>query len=140
MSSVDPYHAPTSIENTPDEQPRSLDELARRTFFAWEKLRLIYVPILVVVTLAATSPGGFRQLTEIEFWVTSAVGAVFANLAFFAGPIVETYVLWLGYRQRMLRPLLFVAGTVFASMLAVITVVAMNLQTGPVAMSFQIGP
>ncbi|NND95703.1 MAG: hypothetical protein HKN47_00070, partial [Pirellulaceae bacterium] len=46
-------------------------------------------------------------------------GAVGANLCFFAGPAIETYVSWLGYRRRWVRIVLFVSGTLFASLLTI---------------------
>jgi len=126
MSGTDPYQAPAAIEEAPGEQPVTLDALARRTFLAWEKLRILYVLILVVITLAMVAFRGFGLVATVEFWLTAVVGAIFANIAFFAGPVVETYVRWLGYRGEVLRLLLFTVGTVFACLLATGTVALMK--------------
>lgn len=94
--------------------------LARPTFIAWEKLRLLYVAILGALTLGLwllypPSDRGRALLLIGE-------GAVFANVLYFAGPMVETYVAWLGYRKRWLRPMLFVAGTALSGLLVLIVV------------------
>lgn len=89
--------------------PSSLGVLARGIFLAWEKLRLIYIAILGLVTLSLVmmetdvlfSPG---------FWGTVLEGAVFANVCFFAGPVIETYVTWLGFKAKWLRPTMFLLG------------------------------
>jgi len=127
MDSDDPYQAPVPTrEDVPVAESQTLDALARRTFLAWEKLRIIYVIILVAVTLGVAGLSGFRVLRLVEFWVTALVGAVFANIAFFGGPVVETYVRWLGCRGEMVRVVLFTAGTFFACALAAFTVAMMS--------------
>lgn len=45
-------------------------------------------------------------------------GAVIANVLFFAGPVVETYVHWLGFRQIWLRWVLFFSGTLLSLVMA----------------------
>jgi hypothetical protein len=47
---------------------------------------------------------------------------VVANLCYFAGPIVETYIVWLGFRAAWVRIVLFVLGTLFSCILAFATV------------------
>ena len=53
-----------------------------------EKLRLVYVGWLVVVTLGASSlePGAFWRFT---YWFSVISGAIFAILAFIAGPALR---------------------------------------------------
>ena len=38
--------------------------------------------------------------------------------SFFAGPIIETYVTWLGFRAKWLRATMFVLGTSLSCLLA----------------------
>ncbi|MDE0934743.1 MAG: hypothetical protein OSA89_02410 [Mariniblastus sp.] len=45
-------------------------------------------------------------------------GAVVANLAFFAGPLLEINLRWCGYRGAFLRWIIFLSGTVLAVFLA----------------------
>ncbi len=59
--------------------------------------------------------------------VLIAEGAIVANLCYFAGPIIETYVRWLGYDRKWVRWFLFVGGTVLTGMLAIATMAFMFL-------------
>ena len=116
---ANPYQAPVAEVAEPEvTNPRSLNEIARKTFLAWEKLRLFYVAALAVMTLLAGAINVSALLMSVEFWVMVAIGAVFANICFFAGPMVESYVKWLGFRIPWIRPVLFVIGTLFACGLA----------------------
>jgi hypothetical protein len=85
-------------------------------FRAWEGLRLVYNAVLVAVVLLFLSE---RPEQPPAFWLFLLCQAVAANLCFFAGPLAEWYVGWLGYRSRALRWVLFGAGLVFAVVLAV---------------------
>lgn len=123
MKSDNPYSAPLETPHpiAADSKPgRSFGEIARATFLAWEKLRVFYVMALVVGTCLGAAfefPSDWAELILVIF-----AGAITANVAYFAGPIIETYVTWLGYRGTWLRKSLFVAGTLFAFMLSVGTV------------------
>ena len=126
MTADNPYAAPTT-EPEPLEpestEPETLGAIAKATFLAWEKLRLVYVAVLGLFTLIV----GLPLLSSFSFWLTVVAGALFANACFFSGPIVESYVKWLGFRAAWLRWLLFVLGTVFASLLTIVTVATMLL-------------
>ncbi len=117
-----PYAAPPSEPIAESPQIKavstdSLDAIARRTFYAWEKLRIVYIGVLVLITLGFV---GLRRLWGLELSFTMIVGAVGANVCFFAGPVVETYVVWLGYRGKRLRYVLFSAGLALSIGLAVV--------------------
>jgi hypothetical protein len=117
-----PYTPPTvetCLADQPAEAPPTLGQIARTTFLAWEKLRLVYVGVLalVVIFMAVLDSNSFRQHIR-EFFQAALGGAVIANLCYFAGPMVETYVTWLGYRGQWLKIVLFVLGTLFACALA----------------------
>ena len=88
---------------------RTLGQIAKRVFLDWEKMRLAYVGILVVFTLLF----GFSELGNPLFWGGSVAGAIIANLCYLLGPIVDTYVSWLGFRSVALRWIMFALGTLF---------------------------
>ena len=132
MSTENPYTAPTDTPlpvETGDE--RSLMEIAKSTFLAWEKLRIFYIAILaifcivcilVVSSVQANTMAGLSH-SWVELLFALIGGAVFANVCFFAGPIVETYVCWLGASAGWLRISLFAIGTIFTSVLACLSIV-----------------
>ena len=115
-----PYSTTTTTPFTDSIPPKSSDGSlltnARAVFLAWEKLRIVYVIILCMVTLMLTGSTGFYNLRILRLIVE---GAVVANLAYFAGPIVETYVRWLGYERMWPRWLMFGSGTLLSIVLAV---------------------
>ena len=132
MSTENPYTAPTDAPlpvETSNE--RSLMEIAKSTFLAWEKLRIFYIAILAIFCIvcilvvssvqANTMAGLSRSWVELLFALIG--GAVFANVCFFAGPIVETYAYWLGASAGWLRISLFAIGTIFTSVLAYLSIV-----------------
>ena len=124
MPDQNPYTSPIAAgEELAANQP--LQEIARTTFVAWEKLRLIYIGVLALVTIAAAAMSG--KPIDIDLAWATVVGAIFANACYFAGPITETYVTWLGYRGSWLRLALFVTGTLFACGLALGTIVFLTL-------------
>jgi len=120
-----PYSAPLASEpavKIANRESDSLNAVARRTFLAWEKLRLIYNAILVVVTTLVCV---FEPIlvSAFDFWLYLVPEAIVANLCYFCAPVVETYVSWLGFRLRWLRATLFVVGTLLACVLAVFVLV-----------------
>jgi len=98
-------------------------EMARTTFLAWEKLRIVYVLVLGTLTLLLT---GFRVI-EIDVLIPLIFGGFVANVCYFAGPIMETYVRFLGYRGKVLRWGLFTTGLVLTAILAVASLASILL-------------
>lgn len=132
MTSDNPYASPVSQaieEALPDAASHALGRIARATFLAWEKLRLVYVGILAGVTLLLGGLGGPALLSSFSFWANVVEGAIVANLCFFAGPIVETYVTWLGFRAKWLRISMFTLGTLVSCALVFFVVVSELLPT-----------
>ena len=122
-----PYASPTARAafhpgDAASDDPNHLLVIARQTFLAWEVLRLVYVATLTVVTLAALLRFAPHDLLNRGLLIVVFEGAVVANLAYFAGPIIETYVRWLGYRRTWPRWVLFLGGTLLAALLAFIVV------------------
>ena len=89
--------------------------VARNIFVQWEKLRPLYLAALAGFCLLMLGPIGLTRDNVIGVLVT---GAIAANILYFAGPVVEGYVAWLGYRPKWLRWLLFVGGTLLSAFLA----------------------
>ena len=129
-----PYSTPSSFRGDsqtksavkPDLQSDSLSVIARRTFFDWEKLRVFYIAILTIVSIVALLCGKSLSQHRMEYWVELVFGVVVANLCYFLAPILETYVSWLGLPTRGLRIALFIAGTLFAGLLAVVTILTLQ--------------
>ena len=116
-----PYLSPSDVPPattpaTDDKANPALLTIARQTFLAWEKLRVVYVAILAVITILLIAPSGFLSRRLL---LLTAEGAVVANTAYFAGPIVETYIKWLGYDRAWPRWVMFAAGTLLSIILAV---------------------
>jgi hypothetical protein len=121
-----PYSSPTTdtsigLESSAVESGASIVALAKPVFISWERLRVVYVLLLGAFTMMLSIPGVIHngsQLLTFRGLIMIAEGAIVANICYFAGPIVETYVCWLGYNRQWVRWLLFIGGTVLTGMLA----------------------
>jgi hypothetical protein len=99
--------APMPGEDQPtDHMPniRVKEPTFMEVFFAWEKLRLVYNAVLVVVVLIKAR---FVDDMGLESLIP---GALIANLCFCTGPIAEGYFCLLGFPRPIGRPLLFCLG------------------------------
>ncbi len=118
----DQVHAEENLPHIP------LDQLARRIFVAWERLRIVYNAILAVTVICVVAVY-FAQYRPASLPLSGFFGIIVpvvgANLCFFAGPIVETYVAWLGLRTETLRMVLMFFGTALSMMIAVAWVIAL---------------
>lgn len=110
--SASPIETETRIKPSNDE---SLLGIARQVFLTWEKLRIIYIGILAMFTLLLV---GFSGWPSLSLMIMVMFGAFVANLLYFAGPIVDTYIRWLGYRDSWPRLVMFIVGTIFSLILA----------------------
>jgi hypothetical protein len=123
--SENPYSSPLVLETSPEHKTSAapfttasnsnLMEIARSTFLAWEKLRFLYIGLLGTLTLLLCG----REIVNIEILMLVIAGAFVANVCYFAGPILETYVSWLGLKGKWFRWMLFTVGTLFTMVLAV---------------------
>lgn len=124
--STNPYSTPPTDDTDGHEGPsprvpsNALLEIARSVFLEWEKLRPIYNILLIVLVLCTAALTDADMLTSFPFWASSIAGALFVNLCYFAAPIVETYVTGLGYRGKALRLTLFILGTGFTAIMALL--------------------
>ena len=128
MSNENPYSSPiVEPSESPAAEPAVVSDsiwpVAKRTFLAWEKLRLVYNAILIVMSVAYAV--AWSLLFAVEFWVISFIGAIVCNVCFMLGPIIETYVAWLGYRTQELRLVFFIAGTFATAAIALLTLTSL---------------
>ena len=99
----------------------SLASLAKSVFIAWERLRIVYIVVLGAFTLTLAIPGVLANGSHFLAFrgiVMILGGAIVANICYFAGPMIETYIRWLGHDRKWVRWFLFVGGTVLTAMLA----------------------
>jgi hypothetical protein len=107
---------------------------ARRVFLAWEKLRVVYNAVLglEVLILIPWLYGSYVPEAEGDMvdaatlWILVIEGAVIANICYFSGPLLESYVRWLGMRTPVVRVLLFVLGTLFTLLLALFSLATLG--------------
>jgi hypothetical protein len=92
--------------------------VARNIFVQWEKLRLLYLAALSCFCILIVGPSRLTSNNVIGVLIT---GAIAANILYFAGPVVEAYVAWLGYRPKWFRWLLFVGGTLLSAFVAFVS-------------------
>jgi hypothetical protein len=122
-----PYSTPATLDTTPPPNAKastqSLSEIGRTTFLAWEKLRLLYIGLLGLLTLLLCG----REITNVDLMIMVIFGGIVSNAFYFAGPILETYVRWLGYQGYLLRWILFTAGTLLTMLAAIIALSAQLL-------------
>lgn len=79
------------------------------TFIAWEKLRVVFLLILTVVSLRGLAP--IRTMLHPLEWTAIGFGAVLLNILFLLGPVTESIVNLRGFKHYILRCCLFVSGT-----------------------------
>jgi hypothetical protein len=96
----------------------SFSEVARSIFLGWEQLRIVYLIILSVATMLFLLPTGAISFRTLRLLLE---GVVVANVLYFAGPLLETYLRWLGFKARGMRSFLFFCGTVLSLVLALAT-------------------
>ena len=94
------------------------DESARAVFLAWERLRLVYNAVLVMIVIVFSA----AELPNREFLRFLARAAVGANLCLCLGPVVEGYAALLGADRRIARWVVFVPGLLLACLLTFVSV------------------
>lgn len=96
-----------------EERPSRIKEItsfAKPVFLKWEKLRIVYNLILLVILLISRIPAMGNNIFEPWALGSWLVGAVLANLCFFLGPLSETYIAWLGWRSVGVTVIIFAVG------------------------------
>ncbi len=129
METENPFSAPITsgrVEaSAATAEPSTFEAIARKVFLEWEKLRLIYVAVLVVATLGAAALRA-QVFYTVEFWATAILGAFVTNMCFFCGPAVESYLTWIKAKPAFLRMALFVIGTIASVIVAMVAVFEMK--------------
>ncbi len=88
------------------------EETARSVFLAWEKLRVAFNAVLVVVVLLSAG----SALRDRAFWLFLVGAALQANLCFCLGPVVEGYLSLLGSNRLIARGIVFSLGVMAGSL------------------------
>ncbi len=105
-----------------DSAKETLVETMRDVFLRWERWRLVYNLALIGLVISLAVAWGDSNSNWARFAVECVLGAVIANLCYFAGPITVAYLRWLGIYHRAIAPFLFGCGLVFTMGFAVVTV------------------
>lgn len=109
------------IENSSTE--RSSDSAsARAVFLRWERWRIGYNLVLATLVIFLAVTGGDADSDWRRFTAECLLGALVANVCYFAGPALEAYFQWLGFRHPIFGPLLFATGLLLSMALATLTV------------------
>ncbi len=116
MTQIRAGSVPRADERPAGTRPIAVARGEMATFFAWEKLRLLYNAILTVLVFDFEVNHGWPR--DIWFWLQVAVGALLANVCFCVGPVVENYLRLLGRTGSLARLILFCLGTLLAVFLA----------------------
>ncbi|MBD2104779.1 serine/threonine-protein kinase [Leptolyngbya sp. FACHB-261] len=98
------------IDQLDQQQPGAKRE-AIRIFRGWEERRplfnlVVFLPTLSTLLHYMGSPG--EMLFSLVFW------GLTANICYFLGPCIESYLSWLGLRPTWLRNTLFVSGSLLS--------------------------
>jgi hypothetical protein len=88
----------------------------------WEKLRLYYNGILVVIVLAASLILCPQKLLSIEYCAALILGGIVSNVCFFAGPALEGYGTYFKIWNPVMSYMLFAAGLLLTAIGAILNI------------------
>lgn len=97
----------------------------KTVFVSWEKLRIVYnAVLLVILIIALTVTHYFNEYGKLETGFVDLIFriliyAMIANMLYFAGPICESYLRWIGAKKTIWRGLLFSAGLIVSIVLEI---------------------
>ena len=92
---------------------RAAEPTFMEVFFAWEKLRILYNGLLILVVLV-------RIESNLQLFFFFLEPAIYANLCFCAGPVAEGYLTLIGLPRQQFRWLIFWVGFFITFALAII--------------------
>ncbi|MGF1580685.1 MAG: hypothetical protein ACFCD0_15085 [Gemmataceae bacterium] len=126
QSLVPGYHD-THLDGEFSDEIRSInvvrpDATAMEVFFAWEKMRVAYNGILVCCSLALGAL--FGTITEPGFWPLCIAGAIFLNVCYCVGPVMEGYMVWILKAERKPSRILVFLGGLSLSVISVMGALA----------------
>ena len=101
-----------------------VEETAQSAFLGWEKLRVAFNGVLVVVVLLSAG----SALSEEAFWLFVVQGALLANLCFCLGPVVEGYLTLAGSGRQPARWIVFSLGVMAGCLLAYLAVFSWQMR------------
>ena len=128
MTDLNPYEAPIATSGDApvfhgDDRVSRFLRVAKPAFIAWEKLRVVYNILCVLFVIGLIWrfehwPTAMVPDMDITYstptWAEYVFAGVISNLCFFAGPIFETYIAWLGLKEtKAVRWFLLVLGVAF---------------------------
>ena len=114
-----PYDPPTATLAVADSPIEDRFHIVGKTVVAWERLRLIYNTVMGPFVLAVVAFSHTIAARDyIELFAEIVAGGVLANLCYCAGPIIDGYLTWFGFRHRWVTIILFLCGTMLTMLLA----------------------
>jgi hypothetical protein len=113
MNPYEPSQTPIPVATAADGLPW------QDIFWEWERRRLWYNLVLVVIVLLGLGATGFG-LSFAWTMFECVVAGVLANCCYCAGPIVETYLTWLNQKRIGWGILLFILGLLFSIFITLI--------------------
>jgi len=79
-------------------------------FRGWERLRPVYIGLVAIATLVFAFLIDDNFYEQPRIWLMFIEGAIIANLAYFGGPVLESYLAWLGRCPHWYRVVAFLPG------------------------------
>jgi len=120
-----PGMEPVSDDRSPDVPSIRLgvEPDAMEIFFAWEKLRLAYNALLAIIVLSMAGKA------VIPVLIHACWAGPIANLMFCAGPVSESYLVWLfGAPRPIARWVVFGLGLAVSIAVTIAAVVEVKMQ------------
>lgn len=119
-----------TLEDVPqmeEKEKRKNSPQLRKMLVSWEKLRLLYNGVLLVLgvlLLFAFFSPAFLSAYWLDVMFGSLMVAVMANIAFFLGPLVEAYTTaFLGLQWRSgARVVVLLAGLIFSALVFMVLI------------------
>lgn len=119
-----------TLEDVPqmeEKEKRKNSPQLREMLVSWEKLRLLYNGVLLVLgvlLLFAFFSPAFLSAYWLDVMFGSLMVAVMANIAFFLGPLVEAYTTaFLGLQWRSgARVVVLLAGLIFSALVFMVLI------------------
>ncbi len=105
------------IDQLDQEQPGTKRDVIR-VFRGWEERRPLFNLVLFLPTISVLLQGA----PMMHYFLGLVFIGVAANLCYFLGPCVESYLSWLGLRPVWLRNTLFVGGTLLSLMVTLASI------------------
>ncbi len=84
--------------------------IARAVFIKWEKLRIVYNILLLVLLWFVVTPMTHRSVLNPFLLTYYLLGGLAANMCFFAGPLLESYLAWLKIQSPWITAAIFIGG------------------------------